>query len=215
MSQKSNEVSVAILAGGQSRRMGSDKALLPLIQGGAPLISLVINKVASISQDRFIISPSRPGYHDLGISVVPDDWPNAGPLGGLATALRAAKHERCLVVSCDMPFLNRKLLEWMMTQPSDYDVLIPTVPGSSRQGESLIYQTLHAIYSTSCFPIVEQALQRGDRRMTSIFPDLRVQTVPEEIMNRLDPDGYSLFSVNSPDALQAAHDLVARGCVHI
>ncbi|MFM9108738.1 MAG: molybdenum cofactor guanylyltransferase [Chloroflexota bacterium] len=138
-------VSAAVLAGGMSRRMGSDKALLPATPGGQTLLERALATVSDVADETFIVASGRPEYERFGVPVVADLHPGAGALGGIATALRAARCERCLVVACDMPFLNPVLLNAMIGWPGDWDVLAPSIAGESRQGPGQVIQTLHAI----------------------------------------------------------------------
>jgi len=201
-------LSAAILAGGLSRRMGEDKALLALRPGDPPLAKLVIDRAAAVADEVFVVSTQRPGYERFGVPVVDDRHPGAGVLGGIATALAAAAHDHCLVVACDMPFLSRPLLEWLADQPRDYDVLVPRVPGRSRQGDGFVYQTLHAIYSKNALPAIEAAIAGDHLQVIAFFPAVRVRAVDAEIVARLDPLGRTFFNANSPEAAEEAARLL-------
>jgi molybdopterin-guanine dinucleotide biosynthesis protein A len=199
-------LSAAVLAGGLSRRMGTDKALLALRPGDPPLLSLVLDRVAAVAGDTFVVASERPAYGRYGVPVVPDRYPEAGTLGGIATALAAATHEHCLVVACDMPFLHPDLLRWLADQPRDYDVLVPRLPGESRQGGGLVYQTLHAIYARSCLAAIESRLAAGERRVISFFPEVRVREIELATVRRLDPELRSFFNANTPETVAQARE---------
>ena len=145
-------LSAAVLAGGQSSRMGRDKALLPLHEGGPPLLRIVLDRLNLVARDVFVVATARPEYETFGVPIVPDDFVGGGALAGIYAALRNASQQHCLIVACDMPFLSIALLESMARESRDYDVLVPLTPGQSRQrSDGLIYQTLHAIYSKDLF----------------------------------------------------------------
>lgn len=187
-------ITVAIQAGGRSSRMGRDKALLPL--GGKPLIEHVLQRVAGLG-DEVIITTNQPDdYAFLGLRMVGDRQPGAGALDGLLTALEAARGDRVLLLACDMPFVSRPLLDYMVGIDSDAEVVIP------RRGGRL--QPLHAIYAASCAAFVRAALKVGEKRMISFFPSVQTYIVEQEILDQHDPKGLSFFNVNTPDDLEQA-----------
>jgi molybdenum cofactor guanylyltransferase len=202
-------LSGAVLAGGQSRRMGQDKALLPLSPGGPALAELALERVRAVADDVSIIAPRRAGYEAFGVEVVPDDFPGAGTLGGIATALRHAGHDRCLVVACDMPFLSERVLQAMAGHPGDWDVLAPRISGESRQGTGLIVQTLHAIYGKGCLAPIESRIAAGDLRVIGFFDQVQVAFIEEEELRLIDPDLRTFYNANTPEALAEARALLA------
>lgn len=197
-------LSAAVLAGGQSRRMGIDKALLRLREGDPPLLALVLDRLTAVADDVFVVATARPEYSAFGVPVWPDDAPGEGTLGGILTAIRRASHKHCLVVACDMPFLNPPFLRWMAGQPRDYDVLIPRIPGESRQGSGLVWQTLHAIYGKGCEEPIVRCLEAGQRRVIGFFPDVRVRPIEAATAATFDPSFATFFNANTPEALAEA-----------
>jgi molybdopterin-guanine dinucleotide biosynthesis protein A len=193
-----------------SRRMGTDKALIALKPAGPPLLAMTRDRVRSIAGDVFVIATNRPHYAQVGLPVVPDEVDDSGALGGILTALRYAHQEHCLVIPCDLPFLNAALLTWMARQPRDYDVLIPQLPGESRQGRGYIYQTLHAIYGKGCLPAIEHQLASGRKQVIGFFDDVIVRPIPEAIVRTYDPELHSFFNANTPEALATARAIAAK-----
>src|ERR687898_1866444 len=118
-------LSAAALAGGQSRRMGTDKALLPLVAGGHPMLGLVLERLRSVADDVLVVANEHERYASFDARVVPDLHPQIGALGGIQAAITWSAHEHCLVVACDMPFLSLHLLRRMVSEPRNYDVLVP------------------------------------------------------------------------------------------
>lgn len=204
------KLSAAVLAGGQSRRMGRDKALLPLRPGDPPLAATVISRARLVADEVFVVARDRPAYEAFGVPVVPDLEHGAGTLGGIATALDAASHDHCLVLACDLPFLNPALLRWMVDQPRDYDALVPRLPGESRQGGGFVFQTLHAIYGKGCLPVIRQRLSEGRRQIVGFFDAVHVRPVEADVIVRMDPDLRSFFNANTPEAAEEARDLLTR-----
>ncbi len=191
-----HEMSAAVLAGGASRRMGADKALMML--AGRTLLDRAVTSVSGIAGETLIIGDRSP-YHRYGVPVVADTYPGAGPLGGIATALRQARYEAVLVVACDMPFLSLPLLAAMAGLPRDYDVLLPVTDGASGvNGGPATYQTLHAIYRRGCLPAIERKIELGELQVTAALTGLTVQELPESWLRRFDPDLVSFTNANRP-----------------
>lgn len=205
-------LSAAALAGGQSRRMGADKALLPLVAGGQPMLGLVLERLSSVADDLLVVANDQERYASFATRVVPDLHPQIGTLGGIHAAISWSAHDYCLVVACDMPFLSLPLLRRMASESRDYDVLIPLIPGESRQREDgLVFQTLHAIYSKRCLPFIEKRIGEGKRQVVGFFEDVRVRTLDVAEIARWDPDLRSFFNANTPEALLAAAQMSAGG----
>jgi molybdenum cofactor guanylyltransferase len=195
----------AALAGGQSRRMGTDKALMPLVPGGQPMLTLVLERLSAVSDDVFVVANDRIRYEALGARVVPDLHRDVGALGGIQAAIASSVHEHCLVVACDMPFLSRRLLRRMADEPRDYDVLVPLIPGESKQRvDGLVFQTLHAIYSKRCLPFIEKQIAEGNKQVVGFFEDVHVRALDVGEIARWDPNLWSFFNANTPGALVTA-----------
>jgi molybdopterin-guanine dinucleotide biosynthesis protein A len=185
--------------------MGTDKALLPLVAGGQPMLALVLERLRSVADDVLVVANEQERYATFGARVVPDLHPQVGALGGIQAAVTWSAHEHCLVVACDMPFLTLPLLRRMVSEPRNYDVLVPLIPGESRQrGDGLVFQTLHAIYSKRCLPFIEKRIAAGNKQIVSFFEDVRVRTIDVADVMQWDPDLRSFFNANTPEALLAA-----------
>ncbi|MCU0246889.1 MAG: molybdenum cofactor guanylyltransferase, partial [Bryobacter sp.] len=96
-----------ILAGGASRRMGRDKALLE--SNGEPLLLRLARLVETVAPPCTVVAPSG-RYEHLGLPVIPDLHPGCGPLGGIETALSSTGAEWNLILACDMPGLSAEYL---------------------------------------------------------------------------------------------------------
>lgn len=198
-------LSAAALAGGRSRRMGADKALMPLGDGGPPMLALVMERLRDVADDVTIVANDAERYARFGSPVVPDVHANIGPLGGIHAALSYAAHDHCLIVACDMPFLSAGLLHRMASEPRDFDVLVPVLPGESRQGrQGGVLQTLHAIYSKRCLPHIASRIRDGHRQVIGFFDDVVVRTIEVEEIKTWDPELRSFFNANTPETLTAA-----------
>lgn len=190
-------LSAAVLAGGQSSRMGTDKALLTI--DGATVLERIIRVLERVSTDVFVAG-DRPAYRRFGVPVYPDRQHGSGPLAGLETSLLHARYDRVLVVGCDMPFLNVELLDAMSTATFDEDALVPVriINGSRRR------EPLHAFYRKQCLPTVRQSLGEGRRSLQQLLQTLNVVELDEDWMRRFDPELESLSNINTPGEARLA-----------
>jgi molybdenum cofactor guanylyltransferase len=206
---KKNKLSAAILAGGQSRRMGQDKALLDI--DGRALIEYVLDATRQVADETMIIASERPEYEQFGVRIVPDKYPQSGSLGGIYTAVSEASNDRCLVLACDMPFVNVDLLRFMAEHDVDYDVLVPALsPERSTQGGEETLETLHAIYRKSCMSAIERQLQAGVYKVIGFFSEVNVEKLPEEVVLQHDPQLLSFFNANTPEEFAWARERLAQ-----
>jgi len=182
-------VSVAILAGGQSKRMGRDKALLPA--GDQVLLERVIDRVKPLSDDVFISTNSPDRYGQFGLRCVVDVYPGKAALGGIYSALLAAHHPYVLVVACDMPLLNTALLQYLVDLAPTADAIVPMVNAPHPE-------TLHAVYSKKSLPAIEACLQNNDLRVLSFFDHINVRYVDRSEIAPFDPEFLSFVNVNTP-----------------
>lgn len=193
-----SHVSAAVLAGGQSRRMGVDKALLQF--EGVPLLKRVLEVLDEVSNDVFIVG-SRPDYYDFGTPVFADSFPGTGPLGGIATALKHANHDFVLVVACDMPWLSADLLRALVREPRTYQALVPVLvgPGGARALEGL-----HAVYAKSCLDSIVVRLEAGTFQVARLFDDVETTVLDEGWMRHWDPELRSFVNTNNRHELAEA-----------
>ena len=203
------EVSALILAGGRSRRMGVDKALLVL--DGEPLLARVVRRVLPLAGE-IIVSAREPRAYDAvlkllaaPVRIVVDEFADAGPLAGLHAGLTAARHDLLLALSVDLPFVDPGLLAHMIDLAGGFDAVVPRVPAS--HGYTLELEPLHALYRRTCLPAIESHLRAGDRRMTSILDDVLTRYLQPHEITRIDPGFRSFANINTPEDWEAAQSL--------
>lgn len=193
--------SIVIQAGGRSSRMGQDKGLVPL--AGKPMIEHVLDKVRGLGNEIILTTNFPQNYAYLNLPMASDEEPGAGALPGMMTALRAAANSHVLIVACDMPFLNRPLLEHLLSLAPQADVVVPFWEEN--------VQPMHAVYGRErCLEAVEKALARGRRRLISFYDDLKILTIPPDTIRQYDPSGLSFFNANTPEELTQAENLYAH-----
>jgi len=179
-----------VLAGGNSSRMGRDKARLPL--HGKTLLEHVAAAVAEAAGSVTLVgAPER--YQDLGIRILPDSHPGGGPLAAIHTALSDSRADWNLIVACDMPLISASFLQSLLdaAESSGADCLIPSGPSGR-------LEPLCAVYHARCAAAIGEALDRGVRKITGALNGLRIAAWSV-------PESHWFRNVNTPE--EWAHHL--------
>jgi molybdopterin-guanine dinucleotide biosynthesis protein A len=190
-------LTIAINAGGESRRMGENKALK--LFSGQPLIARMVARLRPLAQELLVTTNHPEDFAFLDLPLVSDPLPGGGALSGLYTAVAAAHQPLVAVLACDMPFIDPDLLAVQrdLLIAEQVDVVIPYTPEG--------IEPLHAIYRRSaCLPAIQAALQAGQRRLIAWLPAVRVREMPAEEVARYDPQFHSFVNVNTPDEFRRA-----------
>jgi molybdopterin-guanine dinucleotide biosynthesis protein A len=177
--------------------MGENKALKVFL--GRPLIQRVVERLAPVADEVLITTNEPDAYRFLNLPLFPDLRPGRGPLGGLYTALVSARHPHVAVVACDMPFASAPLLVASagFLQQDRADVVI----AETAEG----FEPLHAVYRReACIPAIESAMDAGQWRVISWFPQVKVRRLTEDELRRYDPDGLAFSNINTPAEFAAA-----------
>lgn len=205
-------LSVLILAGGQSRRMGQDKVWLNL--AGQPLVERIARRVLPIA-DELIFSTRTPerfahllDAFELPVQLTADLYPSVGPLAGIHAGLTVARHDLVLVLATDMPFFNLPLLRYMRDLTKGYDAVVPQTRKDDT-GE-LMQQPLHAFYRRTCLPMIAAHLMPGDSVAYNFLTDVRTRAVLPDEIKQFDPEFLSFINVNTPDDWDKIQKLVAK-----
>jgi len=187
-----------ILAGGRSRRFGRDKAFEKL--NDKPLIDYVVEALAPVAGNLIVVADSAERFvdHDGRFTIVTDEVPGLGPLGGLYAGLKAAPDRYSIVAPCDSPFIDTGLVEYMLKTAADanVDALVPRYEGREH--------TVNAVYSKACVPAIDSSLNDGLFRISSIFDKIRVQYIDDDTINKFAGGGLSFFNVNTPENMDEA-----------
>jgi molybdopterin-guanine dinucleotide biosynthesis protein A len=181
-----------ILAGGQSSRMGSNKARLDF--NGKPLIHVLVERILPVTDHILISSNDDSSYRFLNIPVVPDQYRGQGPLAGLHAAMHRDICTLYLVLACDLPNLQAPLLNGLISFVKGFDAAIPR----TRDG---LAHPLCAVYRRTCLPLVEKSLLRGANKVIEIFLNnsLNIRWVAPDEGQFEDTD---LANINTPEDLQ-------------
>jgi len=184
------ELAAAILAGGRARRMdGVNKGTLVI--GRTAIIDRQLQTLGEVAHDIFVVGRSDIAWTSRGLRVISDEIPDAGPLGGIYTAIVRSPCERTLVVACDMPFLSSAFLR-ELAAVKDADLVIP------RHARG--HEPLCAIYSRACAEDIRERLARGVNEASRLPVGMRVTEV--------DVDNETFFvNVNTPHDYERARGL--------
>jgi len=181
-------VTGVILAGGQSSRMGSNKALLPY--RGGRFIESIFRQMSGLFEDLLLVTNNPEQYAFLDCRMVPDLYPGLGALAGLHAGLHHSRTPHIFAVACDMPYLNDALIRALLARRHQADVVIP------ESGQGL--EPLHAVYGQDCLSAIEQALLSGRRRIVSFFPNTRVNIFTSDHVATIDRAFSSFSNINTP-----------------
>jgi len=186
-------LAAAILAGGRARRFdGINKGALDL--GGAAIADRQLAALRSVAREVFVVGRPDPLWTDRGLRVISDDIADAGPLGGIYTALVHSPADRTLVVGCDMPFLAADVLQ-RLASVADADVVVARGPRG--------IEPLCAIYSRACAAEIRGRIERGAYEASTLPAGFRVAEVGVE-------RALVFVNVNTPHDYERAKGLVEK-----
>jgi molybdenum cofactor guanylyltransferase len=188
-----------LLAGGEARRFGGAPKGLARI-GGRRLADLALDALGGATRERLIVAndPSAPEWFPH-LRVIRDDDPGIGPLGGIATALRAADGAPVLVVAWDMPFVTAGLLRALRDEGARDGTSVVPVHGVPERAEPLC-----AYYRPEALMVCLGLIAAGERRARALYPALpRAGTLRGAALARLGDPSYLFTSVDSAERLAA------------
>jgi molybdenum cofactor guanylyltransferase len=212
--------SAVILAGGNGRRLGAEKALLefenrPLICWTAEKLLLVVDEVVVVARDaahaerlqevisNFDLQP------ESGIVFTWDRVPGFGPVAGLSAGMKKARGDFAFATGCDLPFLNPQVIERLFElvdgDEVGHDAVVPVQPNG-------FFEPLHCVYHREkMLSACERALQRAERRIHAPLQELCVRRILVDLLRPIDPDLLSFFNLNTRDDLEEARMLWSNG----
>ncbi len=168
MNKDANALSGVVLAGGKSSRFGTNKALFNY--RGKRLVEHALDVLRPICGELLICTNNPEAYAGFGATCITDIYENTGPLGGIHSALTAAKNDQIAIISCDTPFIPTELFKIMVLEMTTYDLIMPVHKGFT--------ESMCAIYSKSCLPALEQALITGKFRILDAIKPLNSRFLP-------------------------------------
>lgn len=192
-------VSLALQAGGASRRMGGDKASMDFVDG--TLLEWVRDRVAAAFDHVFVVANEPARFRYLGLPVVTDALPVRGSAVGIYTAVMASPTDRVLCLACDMPFVTPDFLRRLVEGSAGYDVYVPR--------HDAYYQPLCAVYAKGSADAFERFLAEGGRRIYDVYRQVNTGYLAVGDGRFGDPDDL-FMNVNTPADLEAARARIMR-----
>lgn len=189
-----------ILAGGLNSRMGGrNKAFLKV--GDRPIVHRLLSDLKPAFEEILLVTRQPERYTGLPVNVVRDIYDARSSLTGIHAGLAQAEAEYAFVVPCDTPFLQPAVInELLNVLTPDLDVIVPLIHGR--------YEPLCAIYSKRCIPFMEKQLDQKNYRIIDLFDHVRVKSLGDERLQKVDPDLISFFNVNTPAAYETCKSLL-------
>lgn len=192
------EVTGFAVAGGESRRMGRDKALLAW--GGTDLLGHALDRLRAVCPEVRILSGSRTRYTGRGVPVILDAVEGGGSLAGVLAGLEAVDGPG-LFLGIDVPLVPVALLAHLVSLADEADAVVPVSPGGP--------EPLCAVYGPACRPPIRRCLSEGRLKMTAFWPDVRVREVGPAELGAFGDLGRLFRNLNTPedyeDAQRALH----------
>ena len=181
-----------ILAGGESTRMGKNKAFIEI--NGKRIIDRTVSLFREIFDDVLLVTNTPLDYIELKIRIVTDLVPGKGSLGGIYTGLFFSSSPKAFFVGCDMPFLDRRVIQYFLGLAQTADIVV--------QRTKDYWQPLHAVYPRTLLKPIERLLQQGELSIIQAYQGRRVREVTGEELKPFDPDLHTLSNINTPEELK-------------
>jgi molybdenum cofactor guanylyltransferase len=178
-----------ILAGGKNTRMGKEKSFLKI--ENARLIDKILTIYREIFSEVLIVTNDPLSYTEFADAVIVTDiYKDNGALGGIYTGLFFASCDYSFVAACDMPFLNKDLICYLIEQADKYDIVVPTLPEG--------FQPLHAIYSKNCLPAIKKLLLADKLKITGFYKEMRLLSIAKDKIKQFDKKEDIFLNINTP-----------------
>ena len=171
--------------------MGENKAFIQI--EGVPIIKRIYDLFKELFQEVIIVTNQKDLFSDFDSEIYSDLIPDKGALGGLYTGIFFSSFRHSFCVACDMPFIKKSLVQYLIKNIEDEDVIVP------RTKDGL--QPLHAIYSKDCVDPIRKSIEEGKSKILDFYYLVKVKIVDEKDFLRLDRGRESFINVNTPEEL--------------
>lgn len=182
------EMTLVVLVGGESSRMGTPKHLLPL--PGGTILDRILDRLGGMFGDVIVAGRGLRTMRE-GARIVDDVRSERCPLVGILSGLQASRTSFSFVIACDMPFVEPSLVELLSSKAGwGVDVVVPVVGG--------FYEPLCAVYGRAVTGAMAESLDSGRTKTTSFFASARLAEVGEDEIRSVDPGLSSFVNLNTP-----------------
>jgi molybdopterin-guanine dinucleotide biosynthesis protein A len=200
---KNLSITGVVLAGGRGSRLGRQKALERIV-GEKSLVENTVETITPLCREVIVVTSKEQlgciSTANLNVKIVVDIYTGKAALGGIYTGLVNANTSLVLVVACDMPFLNKSLLHYMIQLAPGFDIVVPKVENK--------IELLHAVYSKNCLETIKQLLEKNTLQILKLLDLVKTRYVMDEEVNNIDPKHLSFFNINTQKDLVIAKDLL-------
>jgi molybdopterin-guanine dinucleotide biosynthesis protein A len=183
-----------ILAGGASRRMGTDKSRLVL--HGQSFVQRIASEIHAVTPSVRIVGNLRPALQPddpLSLPKIPDVYPHWGALGGVHAALSACNAEWAMVVACDFPYVTSDLFFRLASVRKDYDAVAPIQSDDIPQPLCAFYRVV------PCLDRADQLIKSGERKPVALLQSVRTRWVLFNELSDLDDAAHFFDNINTPE----------------
>jgi molybdopterin-guanine dinucleotide biosynthesis protein A len=183
-----------ILSGGQSLRMGENKAFIEI--DGIPIINRIHSVFKKLFQEVIIVTNQKELFSNFDAKIYVDIIPDRGALVGLYTGLFFSSFPYSFCVACDMPYLKESVIEFFIDKldDNDFDGIVPKTTDG--------LQPLHAVYSKKCLPAIKKTIEDGRSKIIDFYSMVKIKLIEEQEFHFLDPGMESFINVNTPEQLR-------------
>jgi len=193
-----DHITGVILAGGSSKRYGRNKAFLKI--GSVRLIDSILQEMKSIFTRVILITNEKKKYEYLEVPMVEDHVKGLGPLGGIYTGLMSIPDEAGFFVACDMPFINRQLVRYMVDIKGNHRAVVPSVADN--------IEPLHAIYFRSCLKSIRHLIDSKRCQVRLFYDSIPVRYVKEDEIRKFCCPSKAFLNINTPDEFAKIQSLI-------
>lgn len=190
-----------VLAGGANKRMGKNKAFIEI--NGRRNVDIIIELFKKLFKEVIVVTNSPLEYLSLDTCIVTDLLPGKGSLGGIYTGLFYSSSFHSFVAACDMPFIQEKVVKYLMDRRDNFDVIIPSL----KEG----LQPLCCIYSKRCLTPILNLIKADNFKIIDLFPPVKVKEILQEEIQIFDPKLKSFSNINTPEDLKRAITPLSHG----